>query len=654
VERRGCNDGAIDRHARYGPGSVGHPADNATAGTDCPPAAPDAGPPPVATPGLLYSAAAMTNGDIARIFREIAVYLDMDDVPFKPRAYEKAAYSIDALDQSLADIHAGGGEKALAQIPGIGKNMAEKIAELVTTGHLGYYEQLKKKMPVDVTGLTAIEGLGPKNVKALYGELGIKTLADLERAARAHKIRELPHFGEKSEEKILRGLEFLRASGGRFPLGQVLPLVQDIEARLAKVPGVERAVIAGSIRRRKETVGDADLLIVSRQPVRVMEFVTSMPEVVHVHGTGETKTSVKLRTGMDLDVRVVPAASFGAALNYFTGSKAHNVALRRLAQERGLKLNEYGLFRGNRRIAGRTEKEIYAAFDLPYIPPELREDQGEIDAARAGHLPALIEHGDLRGDLQIQTSWTDGANSIEEMAAEATRLGLEYIAITDHTKSLAMTGGSDEVKLRKQIREIRRLNATLGGITILAGAEVNINKDGTLDIADDTLAELDVVGVAVHSHFNLSRAAMTARIVRAIRNPHADILFHPTGRVIHRREAYDVDMDAIIAEAKRTGTVLEIDAYPDRLDLRDDHVRRAVQAGVKLTIDSDAHSVHHIRYLSFGIDQARRGWATKTDVLNTRPLKSFLAGLKDGGGTPGRRPAPRATARRKRTAHGAR
>jgi DNA polymerase (family 10) len=358
---------------------------------------------------------------------------------------------------------------------------------------------------------------------------------------------------------------------------------------------------------------------------------------------------------MDLDVRVVAAESFGAALNYFTGSKAHNVALRRLAQERHLKLNEYGLFRGNRRIAGRTEEEIYAAFDLPYIPPELREDQGEIEAARAGHLPKLIEQGDLRGDLQIQTTWTDGANSIEEMAAEAKRLGLEYIAITDHTRGLAMTGGSDEAKLRKQIREIRRLNQALRGITILAGAEVNINRDGTLDIADETLAQLDVVGIAVHSHFNLPRGEMTARIIRALRNPHADILFHPTGRVIQRRDAYDVDMDAVIAEAKRTGTALEIDAYPDRLDLRDEHVRRAVQSGVKLTIDSDAHSVNHIRYLSFGIDQARRGWATKKDVLNTRPLKEFLRGLKDGGRRPveghkGRRTA----AGGKRAARGAR
>jgi DNA polymerase (family 10) len=578
-----------------------------------------------------YTGLPMTNAEIARIFREIAVYLDMDDVPFKPRAYEKAAYAIDALDRPLADIHATAGPKGLAAIPGIGKNMAEKIAELVTTKRLRYYEDLKKQMPVDIASLTAIEGVGPKNVKALYHSLGIKTVNDLERAARKHKIRTLPHFGEKSEEKILRGIAFLRASGGRFSLGQVLALVQDIEARLSEVPGVIKAIIAGSIRRRRETIGDADILVVSRQPRRVMEFVVGMPEVAHVHGSGDTKTSLKLHTGMDLDVRVVPEDSLGAALCYFTGSKAHNVVLRRLAQERGLKLNEYGVFRGTRRVAGRTEEEVYGTLDLPYIPPELREDRGEVEAARARGLPDLIDHGDLRGDLQTQTTWTDGANSIEEMAVEARRLGLEYIAITDHTRSLAMTGGADEAKLRRQMREIATLNKSLRGITVLTGAEVNINRDGTLDIADETLACLDVVGIAVHSHFTMSRADMTARIIRAMQNPHADILFHPTGRVINRRDAYDLDMDAIIAEAKRTGTVLEIDAYPDRLDLRDDHIRRAVQNGVKLTIDSDAHSVNHVQYLSFGVDQARRGWATKQDVLNTKPLKAFLAALKDRG-----------------------
>jgi DNA polymerase (family X) len=362
-----------------------------------------------------------------------------------------------------------------------------------------------------------------------------------------------------------------------------------------------------------------------------MDFFVSMPEVVHVHGKGHTKSSVKLNTGMDVDLRVVPAESWGAALNYFTGSKDHNVALRRIAIEKKLKLNEYGVFRGEKAIAGKSEEEVYAALGLPYIEPELREMTGEIDAADAGTLPDLIGYDDLRGDLQTQTTWTDGANSIEEMAAEAQRLGLEYIAITDHTRGLAMTGGADEKKLRQQMKAIDKLNKQRPGITVLKGAEVNINKDGTLDIDDATLAQLDVVGVAVHAHFNLSRAEQTRRVIRAMENPHADILFHPTARVIQKREPLDLDIDAVIEAAKRTGTVLEIDAYPERLDLKDEHVRKAVDAGVKIVIDSDAHSIHHLEYLHFGIATARRGWATKADVLNALPVRAFLGALKGGG-----------------------
>jgi DNA polymerase (family 10) len=572
----------------------------------------------------------MTNTEIARVMREIAVFLDMEGVQFKPRAYEKVAYAIEAVDEPIADIYRRGGVKAVEEIPGVGKSIAEKIVTLVETGRLPYYEELRAKTPVDVTGLTAIEGLGPKNIKALYAELGIRTLADLERAALAGQIRELPHFGEKSERKILKGIGFQKQSTGRFPLGHVLPLMTEIAARLEKLRGVQHVAIAGSIRRRKETIGDGDVLVVATKPDAVMDFFVGMSEVVHVHGKGHTKSSVKLNTGMDVDLRVVPAESFGAALNYFTGSKDHNVALRRIAIERKLKLNEYGVFRGEKSIAGKTEEEVYAALGLPYIPPELREMTGELEAALAGRLPKLIEYDDLRGDLQTQTTWTDGANSIEEMVAEAQRLGLEYIAITDHTRGLAMTGGSDEKKLRRQMKAIDTLNRQLEAITVLKGAEVNINKDGTLDIDDDTLAQLDVVGVAVHSHFNLSREQQTRRVVRAMENPHADILFHPTGRVLQKREPYDIEIDVVIDAAKRTGTILEIDAYPERLDLKDEHVRKAVDAGVKLVIDTDAHSVNHLHYLHFGIATARRGWAEKADVINTKPLKGFLACLKDG------------------------
>ena len=572
---------------------------------------------------------APSNAAIATQLREIALFLEMEDVPFKPRAYEKAAQSIESLDESCAALHTQGGLKALEAIPGVGKSTAEKIAELLTRGTIAYHEELRARTPVDVSALTSIEGVGPKAVRALYQALGVTDLASLEAAAHAGKIRTLPHFGEKSEEKILRGIAFAKQRHGHFSLGAVLPLVRDIEARLAALAGVERATIAGSIRRRKETVGDADLLVVARDPGPVMRVVASLPEVVHVIAQGDTKASVKLASGLQMDVRVVPRSSFGAALHYFTGSKAHNVALRQIAIKKKLKLNEYGVFRGDRAIAGKTEEEVYAALDLSYIPPELREDRGEIEAARAGRLPRLIEHGALRGDLQTQTDWTDGADTIEAMVVEARRLGFAYIAITDHTRDLAMTGGSDEAKLRKQGKAIDRLNATLRGFRVLKGAEVNIRKDGTLDISDDALAELDVVGVAVHSHFNLPRAEMTARVIRAMRNPHADILFHPTGRVIQRREPVDLDIDAVIAAARETGTVLEIDALPDRLDLKDDHIRKAIEAGVKLVIDSDAHAIAHLRFPDeYGIDQARRGWATRDDVINTYPVEKFLAALK--------------------------
>ncbi len=570
----------------------------------------------------------MRNTELAQIFREIALYLEMGEEPFKPRAYEKVAFALEALEEPVGEIYKRGGLKGLREIPGVGQAIAEKIEEIIQTGRLRYYEELKEKVPVDVRGLTAIEGVGPKSVKVLYEKLGVKDVSGLEQVARAGRIRGLPHFGEKMEQKILKGIEFLKQGSGRFPLGTVLPLIMEIEGRLSDLPEVGEVVVAGSTRRRKETIGDADILAISRKPDKVMDFFVAMPEVVHVHGQGKTKTMVKLKNGMDVDLRVVRKESFGAALNYFTGSKDHNVALRRIAQEKGLKLNEYGLFRGSKRIAGETEEEIYKALGLSFIPPELRENQGEIEAAKRGTIPDLVGYRDLRGDLQTQTTWTDGANSIEEMVEEAKRLGLEYIAITDHTKGLAMTGGSDEKKLLKQMAAIDKINRSLKGITVLKGAEVNINKDGTLDIEDEVLSRLDVVGIAVHSHFNLPRQEMTERIVKAMRNPHADILFHPTGRVIQKREPYDVDMDVIIKTAKETGTALEIDAYPDRLDLKDEHIRKAVEAGVRLVIDSDAHSVNHIRYLEFGVAQARRGWAEKKDVINTKPLKEFLSCLK--------------------------
>jgi DNA polymerase (family 10) len=573
----------------------------------------------------------MDNRALARVLRDLAAYLEMDEVQFKPRAYEKAAQAVEAEDRPLAEVYAQQGLKGLRAIPGVGASMAQKLEELLTTGHCAMHDEYRARLPVDIPALTAVEGIGPKGVKILYDTLGIRSIEDLAAAARAGKIRALARFGERSEQNILRALSTVASAGGRHLLADVLPVVEDLGQRLAAVPGVSHVEISGSIRRRRETVGDADLLVVARRAPGVMEAFVTLPEVERILGRGPTRSSVRLRTGFQVDLRVVPAESFGAALVYFTGSKSHNVSLRQLAIGKGLKLNEYGLFRGTRRIAGRTEEDVYARLGLAFVPPELREDHGEIQAALEGRLPRLIEHGTLRGDLQTQTDWTDGADSIEAMARAARDLGMEYIAVTDHTVGLPMTRGSDAPKLRRQMQEIRSLDRRLDGIRILAGAEVNIERDGSLDIDDETLAALDVVGIAVHSHFHLSRAEQTARIVRAMRNPHADILFHPTGRRLHKRAPYEVDMDAVIAAARETGTVLELDAYPQRLDLRDEHLRRAVSAGVPLVIDSDAHAVGHLRYgEQYGIDQARRGWVTAEDVLNTRPLEQFLAGLKGG------------------------
>jgi DNA polymerase (family X) len=585
----------------------------------------------------------MRNAELARVFRDLAGYLEMEDVPFKPRAYEKAAQAIESHDQPLAELHRIGGVKALATLPGVGASMAQKLEELITTGRCALHERYRQRMPVELAALTALEGVGPKAVKVLYERLGVRTCADLERAARAGQVRALPHFGERSEQKILRALSVAAQTGHRTPLASARPIVDELRAALARVEGVQHVEPAGSFRRRRETVGDLDLLVTARRPAAVLTAFTALPSVARVLGQGDTKASVTLDSGLQVDLRVVPAASFGAALLYFTGSKAHNVTLRQLALTRQWKLNEYGLFRGTRRIAGATEAEVYERLGLAWIPPELREDHGEIDAARDGRLPRLLEPGDLRGDLQTQTDWTDGADSIEAMARAARDAGFEYIAITDHTADLAMTGGADAKKLHRQMRAIDRLNQSLGGIRVLKGAEVNIRRDGTLDIDDATLARLDVVGIAVHSHFGLSREEMTARIVRAMRNPHADILFHPTGRILQKREPYDVDMDGIITAARETGTVLELDGYPERLDLKDEHVRRAIAAGVPIVVDSDAHSVKHLGFARHdGVEQARRGWATAKDVINTRPVDAFLAALK-GGRTPRH---PRRAARR--------
>lgn len=592
----------------------------------------------------------MTNQDIAHIFRETALFLEMEGIPWKPTAYEKAAEAIAELNKEIADHYRENGAKALRKIPGVGAAIAQHIVSILKTGTFPEYRALKRKYPIDVLSITAVEGLGAKHAAALYRKLRVKNLQDLENAARAGKIRALPGFGKKSEENILKGIEFLKKSEGRFVLGFVIPQVLEIETRLRNVPGVKTITTAGSVRRRKETVRDIDILVVSENPEPVMEVFTSMPGITRIFARGRTKSSVKLKNGIDVDLRVVPEESYGAALAYFTGGKEHNVVLREIAMRKGFKLNEYGLFkirrgdgssrgktRKNKMIAGQTEEEIYQKLGLQFIPPEMRENKGEIELAKKHKLPKLIDYGDLKGDLQIQTNWTDGKHSIEEMAHAAIKQKLSYIAVTDHTKRLAMTGGLDEKRIQKQWKEIDYLNSKLNSrlnrehgskFRILKGTECDVLKDGSLDLPDDILSKLDVVGIAVHSHFNLPRNQQTERIIRAMKNPYVNILFHPTGRIINKREAMDVDIDAIIAAAKKYNVILEIDAYPDRLDLKDDYIRKAVNAGVKLAIDSDAHDRAHISFLEYGIAQARRGWAKKSDIINTLPLETLLRTLQ--------------------------
>ncbi|HZW58534.1 MAG TPA: DNA polymerase/3'-5' exonuclease PolX [Nitrososphaerales archaeon] len=570
----------------------------------------------------------MRNLEVASILRKIAIFLEMDDVQFKPRAYERAARSIEALETDVEDIYRRKGLDGLTEIPGVGQSIAEKIEELIKTGKLEYYERLKEKVPVDLESLYGIEGLGPKKIKILYQRLNIANMDDLERNCLSHKVCKIPGFQEKTEENILKGIEFAKKSKGRFILGIALPFISEIEHRLRSHPQVSKAIVAGSVRRMKETIGDADFLVVSNSPEEVMSYFVSMPEVVDVIGKGETKSSVRLKTGMHSDIRVIPKESFGAALQYFTGSKDHNIALRRIAQEKRLKLNEYGLFRGNKMIAGSTEEEIYEKLSLQWIPPELRENTGEIEAALERKLPTLIEFKDLKGDLQVHSNWTDGSNSIIEMAEEAKRIGLEYIVISDHSKSLAMTGGLDEKMLVKQGKEIDKLNRGITGLKILKGVELNILKDGSLDISDKVLEELDVVGAAVHSNFSMGRDEMTNRVLRAIENPNVDILYHPTSRQIQRREATQLDVEKVIEVAKDYGTILDIDSYPDRLDLKDEYIRKSVEVGARLGISSDSHTKINLHFLELGVAQARRGWASAKDVVNTRTLEEFSRKLK--------------------------
>ena len=574
----------------------------------------------------------MRNSEISRVLYVIAIYEDMNDDFFKARAYEKAARTIDSLTEEVSEIYKRGGKDGLRKIPGVGEAISQKIADLIETGKTEHLEKLKKKVPVDVEGMYELDGVGPKTIKALWKSLKIRNVAQLEKAAKSHRIMRLKGFGEKSEQDILRSIEFQRKHSGRFLIGEVLPLLEDIEARLRRVPGVKKVVICGSARRMRETIGDADFLVASDDLRKVMDFFEKMPEVIHVYSRGKAKVLVKLDNGMDADLEAVPERSFGAAAQYFTGSTQHNVELRKIAISKGWKLNEYGIFKGEKYLYGRDEEEVYEKLGLQFISPEMRENRGEIELAKKNKIPELIPYNSLRGDLHTHSKWTDGMNTIEEMARAAKEAGLEYIAITDHSQSLAMANGLDEQRALAHAARIRALDAALNaegvGIRLLAGIECDIRPDGSMDLADDCLAALDLVVASVHSAFNQDRQQMTDRLLGAIDNPHVDIIGHPTGRRILKRDAYAVDMPRVIDAAARAGVALEINAQISRLDLNDTHARLARDRGVRLVISSDAHSRQAFATLRWGVLVARRAWLEASHVLNTRPLDGFLAALR--------------------------
>lgn len=569
----------------------------------------------------------VVNATIAAVFDEIADLLEIEDAnPFRIRAYRNAARTLGQFGTDMATLIAQG--RTLPRIPGIGEDLTRKILEIVATGRCEMLERLRREVPSGITDLLHIRGLGPKRVRALWHDLGVRTPGELVQAARAGRIRTLHGFGEKTEHRLAEAASAHLGAAKRYPWHVAAQHAEPLRVALSGVDGVERVEVAGSYRRLKETVGDLDMLVVARPGSDVMERLLHASDVQEVLAGGPKRATVILASGLQVDVRVVAPESFGAALQYFTGSRAHNIALRRMAQSRGLLLNEYGLFRGRERIAGGDEEAVYAALGLPWIPPELREDRGEIEAATVGRLPSLVTLGDLRGDLHCHTRASDGHDSIEAMALAARARGLEYLAITDHSRSLGMVHGVDAVGLARQCNEIRRVNAGLSGITVLSGIEVDVLADGTLDLPDTVLTGLDIVVAAVHSRLDLPRAKQTARILRALENPFVRILAHPRCRWIGEREAIDADLEAIFRKAAERGVALEVNAQPQRLDLPDIDCQLARREGVPLVIGSDAHATADLDVLRFGIGQARRGWLEAADILNSRNLRDLHAKLR--------------------------
>jgi DNA polymerase (family 10) len=566
------------------------------------------------------------NAEIAAMFDQAAELLEIKgDNPFRARAYRRAARVVEGLPKNVTSLLKAGQD--LSELPGIGKDLAGKITAIVSTGKFDLLDSLKRELPGELAEIAALRGLGPKRVKLLYDELGIRSIEDLRRAIKAGRLRELHGFGAKTEANLLAALA-KPVSEKRFKLAFAEAEAEALVGFLRQGLEEGRVTVAGSYRRRRDTVGDLDILMTGHHGAAVGARLAKYENVTNVLAHGPTRTTVVLRSGLQVDLRVVPDASYGAALMYFTGSKAHNIALRGLAIERGWKLNEYGLFEGERRIAGATEEEIYERLGLAFVPPELREDRGEVARAATNSLPKLVSLADIRGDLHVHSDWSDGTFPIAEMAAAAKQRGYAYIAITDHSRHVTVAHGLDPARLARQIDEIDRLNDKLDGFVVLKGSEVDILADGRLDLPDAILSRLDVVVAAVHYKFDLTRTAQTERIIRAMDNRHMKILAHPTGRLIGVREPYDVDMERIIAAARERGCALELNAEPDRLDLSDVHAQAAKTGGVKVAISTDAHATAALGYMRFGIDQARRGWLEAADVVNTRSLPELKKLLK--------------------------
>jgi DNA polymerase (family X) len=557
----------------------------------------------------------MKNREIARIFSDIADILEIkEENPFKIRAYRKAALNLEGLTRDLAEMS----HKELLQIPGVGGDLAARIEEYLETGAIPMHDKLKEEIPAGVFALLAVPDLGPKTAKAIYEKLQVTNLEELERAAAEHKLAGIRGIQQKTEENILRGIEAVKRGRARKPLGRMLPAALELVKALKEVAPVQRIEVAGSIRRRVESIKDIDIVATSPDPVAVMEAFIKLPQVYDVIMKGRTRSSVSIREGVQVDLRVVEEESYGSALAYLTGSKDHNVRLREMAVKRGLKINEYGVFReeDNTRLGGADEEDIYRLLDLPFIVPQLREDRGEVEAALAGRLPKLVELADIRGDLHVHSKWSDGAHNLEDLVAAAQARGLCYLAITDHSQGLGIARGLTVERLLEQGEEIRAFNRNNPGFTLLHGTEMDIQADGTLDFPDEVLKKLDIVVAAIHSGFSFPRDKMTARMVAAMRNPYVSIIAHPTGRLIGDREPYDIDMEQVLQVAKESGCAMEINSYPLRLDLGDRYVRRAKELGVPIAINTDTHYTNQFETLSYGISVAQRGWLEKGDVLN--------------------------------------